>query len=71
MKEKNGDWSSHIPRVKNIGIIHYQMLKIFLNDLHCSSLVFCDGYLHHMMFVEIPSHHFHHVPELDWDVHSG
>ena len=22
-----------------------------------------------MMFVEIPAHHLHHVPDLDWDVH--
>ena len=22
------------------------------------------------MFVEIPAHHLHHVPDLDWDVHS-
>ena len=24
-----------------------------------------------MMLAEIPSHHFHHVPDLDWDVHSS
>ena len=22
------------------------------------------------MFVELCSHHFHHVPDLDWDIHS-
>ena len=36
-----------------------------------SRLVLCDGYLRHMIIVEMPSHHFHHVLDLDCDIHSG
>ena len=28
-----------------------------------------DGNLQNTMFDEIPSHHFQHVPDVDWDVH--
>ena len=44
------------------------MLRHFIHHLHCSNLVLCDRYLYHMMLLDIPSHHFHHVPDLGWDV---
>ena len=70
-KEEIIEWLSHISRVRNLGVVHSHMLRHFLHHLHGSKLVLCDGNLHHMMLAEIPSHHFHHVPDLDWDVHSS
>ena len=67
-----GDLGSENPSssLMVIGVVHSHVLSHFLHYLHYSKLVLCHGYLCHMMFVEIPSHYFHHVPELDWDVHS-
>ena len=67
-ERENVDWLKHISRVRNLGVVHSHMLKHLLHHLHDSKLVLCGGYLHHMMLVEIPSHHFHHGsgPDLDW-----
>ena len=70
-KEEIVEWLSHISRVRSFGVIHSHMLSHTLHHLHFSKLVLCDGYLRHMSFVEISLHLLHHVPDLDWDVHSG
>ena len=56
---------------RNFRVVHSHMLRHFLHHLHGSKLVLFDRNLHHMLLAEISSHHFHHVPDLDWDVHSS
>ena len=60
----------HISRFRNLGVVLSHMLRHFLHHLHGSKWVLSDGNLRHMMFVEISSHHLHHVLSLDCDVHS-
>ena len=63
-------WLSHISRVRCVGVVQSHRLRHVLHHSHCSKLVLCDGYLCHMMLVEIPSHHLHHVSDLNSVVHS-
>ena len=64
------NWLSHTSRASSVAVVRSHMLRNFLHHLHFFKLVLCHEYLCHIMLEEIPSHHFHHVPDLDWDVHS-
>ena len=59
----------HIFSVRSVELVHSDKHSHFLHFLHFSKLILCDGNLRYMMFVEIPAHQFHHVPDFDWDVH--
>ena len=67
-KEETVDWLSHLSRVRSVGVVHSHMLSHFFNQLHFSKMVLCHGYLRYIMLVEIASHYFRHVPDLDWGV---
>ena len=69
-KEEIVDWLSHISRSRRVRVIPSYVLSHFLHHLHFSKLFLCHGYSCHMMFVEIPSHHFQHLPWIGMSIRA-